>query len=84
MKAGAAIAGIIAVIALISLFTIRDYRFGVIGTAIWFVLGLIYFAVSGRNRLVLSPEEEFAMTQGEAGHPESQGYGQTHVGEVKE
>ncbi|MGH2640902.1 MAG: ethanolamine permease [Actinomycetota bacterium] len=68
-EGGAAIAGVIAVIALISLFLIRDYRWGVIGTLIWFVLGLVYFAIAGRNRLVLSPEEEFALTLGEKGVP---------------
>ena len=71
---GAAVAGVIAVVALISLFLIRDYRFGVIGTAIWFLLGLIYFAISGRNRLVLSPEEEFALTRGEQGVPGQEGF----------
>ncbi|MGH2634686.1 MAG: ethanolamine permease [Actinomycetota bacterium] len=80
---GAAIAGIIALVSLVSLYLDDSYRPGVIGTAIWFVLGLIYFAVAGRNRLVLSPEEEFALTQGEHGHPESEGYGTTHVEEVK-
>ena len=45
-----------------------------IGTAIWFVLGIIYFAIAGRNRLVLSPEEEFALTQGEHGIPQEEGY----------
>ena len=30
------------------------------------MLGVLYFAIAGRNRLVLSPEEEFALTQGEA------------------
>jgi ethanolamine permease len=54
----------------------------VIGTAIWFVVGLLYFAVAGRHRLVLSPEEEFAMTRGEHGHPEEEGYGKTHVEEI--
>jgi ethanolamine permease len=29
----------------------------------WFVVAIIYFAVVGRNRLILSPEEEFAMEQ---------------------
>jgi ethanolamine permease len=80
---GAAIAGIIALVSLASLYLDESYRPGVIGTAIWFVLGMIYFAVSGRNKLVLSPEEEFALTQGEHGHPESEGYGTTHVEEVK-
>lgn len=40
------------------------YRGGVIGVAIWFVLGIIYFALVGRNKLVLSPEEEFALSRG--------------------
>jgi hypothetical protein len=31
---------------------------------------LIYFAIAGRKRLVLSPEEEFALTKGERGVPE--------------
>ena len=34
-----------------------------------------YFGIAGRNKLVLSPEEEFAMTQGRGGHPEEEGYG---------
>ena len=33
-----------------------------IGTlASWFALGIVYFALIGRNRLILSPEEEFAL-----------------------
>jgi hypothetical protein len=31
---------------------------------------------------VLSPEEEFAMTRGEHGHPEREGYGTTHVSDL--
>jgi ethanolamine permease len=79
---GAAIAGIIAVVALVSIFLNADYRPGVYGVAIYYVLGMIYFAVSGRNRLVLSPEEEFAMTGGQHGHPETEGYGHTRVGDL--
>ena len=60
---------IIALVSLVSLYLDKSYRPGVVGTAIWFVLGLIYFAMSGRNKLVLSPEEEFALTQGERGTP---------------
>ncbi|MEX2421297.1 MAG: amino acid ABC transporter permease, partial [Actinomycetota bacterium] len=71
---GAVIAGIIALVSLVSLYLDDSYRPGVIGTAIWFVLGIIYFAVSGRNKLVLSPEEEFALTQGEQGIPADAGY----------
>jgi ethanolamine permease len=79
---GAAIAGIIAVVSLVSLYTNDDYRPGVYGTLIYFVLGIVYFALAGRNRLVLSPEEEFAMTRGEHGHPETEGYGTTRVEDV--
>lgn len=45
------------------------YRAGVIGAAIWYALGLGYFAVIGRHKLVLSPEERFAMTGGRDGRP---------------
>ena len=76
---GAAIAGIISVIALIATFLNDDYRPGVYGTAIWMLLGIIYFAARGRHGLVLSPEEEFAVTRGEHGHPETEGYGTTKV-----
>ena len=51
------------------------YRKGVIGAAIWYFAGIIYFAIVGRHKLVLSPEEEFAMTRGTHGHPETEGYG---------
>jgi ethanolamine permease len=79
---GAAIAGIIAVVSLVSLYLNDSYRPAVIGTAVYYLLGILYFALSGRNKLVLSPEEEFAMTAGEKGHPEREGYGTTHVEDV--
>jgi ethanolamine permease len=76
---GAWIAGIIAVIALVATFLNEGYRPGVYGTAIWMLLGIFYFAARGRHRLVLSPEEEFAVTKGAHGHPETEGYGTTKV-----
>jgi ethanolamine permease len=78
---GAGIAGIIAVVSLISLYSNADYRPGVWGTLIYFVLGILYFAIAGRHRLVLSPEEEFALTEGERGHPERGEYGQERTQE---
>jgi ethanolamine permease len=72
--AGAAIAGIIALVSLISLYSNEDYRPAVYGTAIYFLLGILYFAIAGRHRLVLSPEEEFALTEGEAGIPGEAGF----------
>jgi ethanolamine permease len=67
---GAAIGGIIAVVSLVTMFTNDDYRPGLYGVAAYYVLGALYFAIAGRNRLVLSPEEEFALTAGERGVPQ--------------
>ena len=47
--------------------------------AAWYVAGIIYFAAIGRHKLVLSPEEEFAITGGKHGHPENEGYGTTKL-----
>jgi ethanolamine permease len=55
------------VIALVTIaFQLIDpvYRQGVYGVALWFAVGIAYFAAIGRNSLVLSPEEEFAMSKG--------------------
>ena len=71
---GAAIAGIIAAVSLVAIFLNEAYRPGVYGVAIYYALGVLYFAVAGRNRLVLSPEEEFALTAGEKGVPGQEGY----------
>jgi ethanolamine permease len=67
---GAVIAGLLAATSLIAIFLNEAYRPGVYGVAIYYVLGVLYFAVAGRNRLVLSPEEEFALTEGERGVPQ--------------
>jgi ethanolamine permease len=71
---GAVIAGVLAAVSLVAIFLNEDYRPGVYGVAIYYVLGVLYFAIAGRNRLVLSPEEEFALTQGEHGIPQEEGY----------
>jgi ethanolamine permease len=67
---GAVVAGTLAAISLIAIFLNDAYRPGVYGVAIYYVLGILYFAIAGRNRLVLSPEEEFALTRGEQGVPQ--------------
>jgi ethanolamine permease len=81
---GAVVAGVIALIALAALFWRDDYRPGVVGVAIFYGLALLYFGLVGRKKLVLSPEEEFALTHGEHGHPEVEGYGHTHIGRAGE
>jgi ethanolamine permease len=74
---GAAIAIVIALATLYYQFLDPNYRTGVIGVAAWYLAGIVYFAIVGRHKLVLSPEEEFALTSGAHGHPETEGYGKT-------
>ena len=46
---------------LATLFRNADYNKGVLGAAVWFALGIAYFALYARKRLVLAPEEEAAI-----------------------
>lgn len=62
-SAGAVVAGVIALATLVFLFLNSDYRLGVYGCAVWFLVGLAVFAAVGRRHLVRSPEEEFALSQ---------------------
>jgi ethanolamine permease len=59
--AGAVVAAVIAGVTLVTLFLNPDYSRSVSGAAIWFVAGLAYFAFYARRRLILSPEEDFAI-----------------------
>ena len=64
-------AGLTVVISLVTIFyQLKDpiYRTGVIGVAIWFAVGIVYFALVGRKKLVLSPEEAFAIGGGKAAY----------------
>jgi ethanolamine permease len=80
---GAAVAAVIALVALVSLFLNADYRPGVVGVLIYFLIGVLYFGVAGRHKLVLSPEEEFALSHGQHGaHLEEEGYGKVSVTEI--
>lgn len=58
---GAVLTIVIAVVTLF--FQISDpvYRQGILGVAAWFVVFTAYFAIVGRHKLILSPEEEFAL-----------------------
>jgi len=65
-NAGALICTTIAVICLIAMFLNEAYRPGLYGAVVWYILGVLYFALVGRHKLVLSPEEEFAMSHRKA------------------
>jgi ethanolamine permease len=60
---GAVIAAAISAITLIALFVNQDDRPGAYGALVWFIFGLLYFTLYSRKRLLLSPEEEFAVRQ---------------------
>jgi ethanolamine permease len=58
---GAVAALLLSVLTLVTLFIGgSDYVNVALAATLWFVLGVIYFAVFARHRLVLAPEEEFA------------------------
>lgn len=59
--AGAWVAAGIAVATLWTLVRNPDYNLGVAGAAVWFALGIAYFAVHGRHGLMLAPEEKAAL-----------------------
>jgi ethanolamine permease len=64
-------AAVTIVVALVTLwYQLQDpvYRVAVYYVAGFYVLGILYFALYGRNQLILSPEEEFALSKGEKGH----------------
>ena len=62
---GAVVTIVIACITL--LYQIQDKNFskGVLWVCVWFAVGIAYFALFGRHKLILSPEEEFAMSHRE-------------------
>jgi ethanolamine permease len=58
---GAALTIVIAVVTLG--YQVQDPNFfkGVVWVAVWFAVAIAYFALVGRHKLILSPEEEFAI-----------------------
>jgi ethanolamine permease len=72
---GAVVAGAISVITFVGILFNDAYRPAIVAIAIVFAIGLILFAVFGRHRLVLSPEEEYAMSGGVHRDPAVEHYG---------
>ncbi|MET0547362.1 MAG: amino acid permease [Caulobacterales bacterium] len=59
--AGAWLTIVIAIVTMLFQLTDPIYQKAVFWVAAWIILGAVYFAAVGRNRLILSPEEEFAL-----------------------
>lgn len=61
---GAVVAGLLAFAILIGIMVNPDYRLAIYAIAAVFLVALVGFALFGRSKLVLSPEEEYAMGGG--------------------
>ena len=58
---GAVVTMVIAIVTIIWQLYNPDYRWAVAWVVVWFAVAIFYFALIGRHRLVLSPEEKFAI-----------------------
>jgi len=58
---GAALTILIAAVTLCYQMQDPNFSKGVVWVIVWCVVGILYFAAIGRHRLILSPEEEFAL-----------------------
>ena len=72
---GAVIAGILSLAIFFGFFINEPARPAIAAIAVIYVVMLIMFALYGRKRLVLSPEEEYAVSGGIHGDPQKEGYG---------
>ncbi len=82
-NAGAIIAFAIAFVTFIGVLINPAYRPAVVAIAVFYGIGLLVFGFYGRHRLVLSPEEEYAVSGGLHGYdPETEGLGGTIEDEI--
>ncbi len=65
---GAVVTIVVAVVTLYYQLQDPVYQKAVLAVAAFYALGILYFAIYGRHQLILSPEEEFALSKGEKGH----------------
>jgi ethanolamine permease len=72
--AGAIVAGIIAALTFLGFLLNPTFLPAIIAIAVVYVVAVILFALIGRHRLVLSPEEEYAISGGQHGDPQKEGY----------
>jgi ethanolamine permease len=72
--AGAIVAGVIAFGAFLGIVLNPTFLVAVLTFVAIYVVGLILFALIGRHQLVLSPEEEYALSGGMHGDPQVEGY----------
>lgn len=71
---GAVVAGVIAALIFVGFLLNPTFLPAIIAIVVVYVVILIGFAVFFRHRLVLSPEEEYALSGGKHGDPQAEGY----------
>ena len=71
---GAIIAGVLSLAIFAGFFINEAARPAIVAIAVVYVIMLLTFALYGRNRLVLSPEEEYALSGGLHRDPQAEGY----------
>lgn len=82
-NAGAVIAFVIAAVTFVAVLINPTYRPAVVTIVALYAIGLLIFGLYGRHRLVLSPEEEYAVTGGLHGYdPATEGLGGTIEDEI--
>lgn len=72
---GAVVAGLLALLTFAGILRNDAYRPAIIAILAVYVVGLLVFGLFGRHRLVLSPEEEYAMSGGLHRDPAVEHYG---------
>ncbi|MFJ9537108.1 amino acid permease [Streptomyces sp. NPDC101225] len=72
---GAVVAFVIAAITFVGILINSDYHSAVIAIAVLYAIGLVLYYVFARHRLVLAPEEEYAMSGGLHRDPAVEHYG---------
>ena len=77
---GAYAAAAIAAVTFVGFLLNETFQPAIIAIIIVYVIGLLIFGLYGRHRLILSPEEEYAVSGGLHGDPQREGYG----GDVEE
>jgi ethanolamine permease len=60
---GAVVAGVISLVVFIGVLLNPAYTLAIYTVVVLYVLALVYFALRGRHNLVLSPEEEYAISE---------------------
>ena len=72
---GAVSAAIISALIFVGFLVNETFRPAIVAIVIVYIVGLLIFGLYTRHHLVLSPEEEYAVSGGLHGDPETEGYG---------